>query len=76
MKKQLDEERKKVEKSEIEMKTFRIEYTKQVRENEDTVKRYRKMIEDEKQFAITKIAKDLQEVIDAIRYALENTNKE
>lgn len=76
MKKQLDEERKKVEKSEIEMKTFRIEYTKQVRENEDTVKRYRKMIEDEKQFAITKFAKDLLEVRDAIRFALENTNKE
>ena len=75
MKKQLDEERKKVEKSEIEMKTFRIEYTKQVRENEDTVKRYRKMIEDEKQFAITKFAKDLLEVRDAIRFALENTNK-
>ena len=76
MKKQLDEERKKNEKSEIEMKTFRIEYTKQVRENEDTVKRYRKMIEDEKQFAITKFAKDLLEVRDAIRFALENTNKE
>jgi hypothetical protein len=30
------------------MTAFRIEYTKQVRENEDTVKRYRKMIEDEK----------------------------
>lgn len=58
------------------MKQFRIEYTKQVRENEDTVKRYRKMIEDEKQFAITKFAKDLLEVRDAIRFALENTDKE
>lgn len=58
------------------MKLFRIEYTKQVRENEDTVKRYRKMIEDEKQFAITKFAKDLLEVRDAMRFALENTNKE
>ncbi len=58
------------------MKLFRIEYTKQVRENEDTVKRYRKMIEDEKQFAITKFAKDLLEVRDAIRFALENTDKD
>lgn len=58
------------------MKLFRIEYTKQVRENEDTVKRYRKMIDDEKQFAITKFAKDLLEVRDAMRFALENTNKE
>jgi hypothetical protein len=30
------------------MTAFRIENTKQVRENEDTVKRYRKMIEEEK----------------------------
>ena len=57
------------------MKLFRIEYTKQVRENEDTVKRYRKMIEDEKQFAITKFAKDLLEVRDAMRFALENTDE-
>lgn len=48
LKKQLEEEAAKIEKSDKEMKLFRIEYTKQVRENEDTVKRYRKMIEDEK----------------------------
>ena len=47
----------------------RIELTKQVRENESTVKRYRKMIEDEKQFAISKFAKDLLEVRDAIKMA-------
>ena len=58
------------------MTAFRIEYTKQVRENEDTVKRYRKMIDEEKQFAITKFAKDLLEVRDAVRFALENTNKD
>lgn len=57
------------------MTAFRIEYTKQVRENEDTVKRYRKMIEEEKQFAITKFAKDLLEVRDAVRFALENTDQ-
>ncbi len=34
------------------------------------------MIEDEKQFAITKFAKDLLEVRDAIRFALENTDKD
>jgi len=58
------------------MTVFRVEYTKQVRENEETVKRYRKMIEEEKQYAITKFAKDLLEVRDAIRFSLENTNKE
>ena len=41
-----------------------------------TVERYRKMIEDEKSFAITKFAKDLLEVRDAVRLALENTDIE
>lgn len=76
MKKELETARESAKKQENEMKLFRIEYTKQVRENEDTVKRYRKMIEEEKQFAITKFAKDLLEVRDAIRFALEHTNKE
>ena len=76
MKKQIDDYKKQIEQSEKEMKAFRIEYTKQVRENESTVTRYRKMIEDEKSFAITKFAKDLLEVRDAIRLALENTDKE
>ncbi len=75
-KKNIDELKAVLKKGEVEMTAFRIEYTKQVRENEDTVKRYRKMIEDEKQFAITKFAKDLLEVRDAIRFALENTDQE
>jgi molecular chaperone GrpE len=76
MKKQLEEERAKVASFDKEMTAFKIEYTKQVRENQDTVKRYRKMLDDEKQFAITKFAKDLLEVRDAIRSAVENTDKE
>ena len=52
----------------------KTEYTKQVKENELTVQRYRKMIEDEKSFAITKFAKDLLEVRDAVRMALEHTD--
>ena len=55
---------------------MRIEYTKQVKENEETVKRYRKMIEEEKVFAITKFSKDLLEVRDAIRFALDNNDKD
>lgn len=54
----------------------RIEYTKQVKENEETVKRYRRMIEEEKVFAITKFSKDLLEVRDAIRFALDNNDKD
>ena len=34
------------------------------------------MMDDEKSFAITKFAKDLLEVRDAIRFALENTDRE
>jgi molecular chaperone GrpE (heat shock protein) len=58
------------------MKLVRIEYTKQVKENEATVKRYRKMIEEEKVFAVTKFAKDLLEVRDALRMALEHSDTE
>ena len=61
---------------EKEIKLARVEYTKQVRENEATVTRYRKMIEDEKEFAISKFAKDLLEVRDAVRLALEHTDIE
>ena len=57
-----------------ETKLARIEFTKQVRENELTVQRYRKMIEDEKSFAITKFAKDLLEVRDAVRMAIEHSD--
>ena len=75
MKKQIEDYKATISQSEKEMKAFRIEYTKQVRENESTVTRYRKMIEDEKQFAITKFAKDLLEVRDAMRLAIENTDR-
>jgi molecular chaperone GrpE (heat shock protein) len=40
-----------------------------VKENELTVARYRKLIEDEKTFAITKFAKELLDVRDAIKLA-------
>ena len=38
--------------------------------------RYRKMIEDEKDFAVTKFAKDLLEVRDAVRMAIEHFDEE
>lgn len=75
MKKQIDEYKDQIKSHDKDMKAIRVEYTKQVRENEDTVKRYRQLINDEKQFAISKFAKDLLEVRDAIRLALENTSK-
>ena len=71
---QLDDKKAEISHFEKEMKLVRIEYTKQVHENEETVRRYRKIIEDEKIFAITKFAKDLLEVRDNLRFALENTD--
>lgn len=59
---------------ENEVKLARIEYTKQVKENEATVTRYRKMIEDEKEFAITKFAKDLLDVRDAVHMSIQHTD--
>ena len=41
-------------------------------ENDNTVKRYRKQIDEGKQFAITKFAKDLLEVRDTLSLALEH----
>ena len=38
--------------------------------------RYRKMVEDEKEFAISKFAKELLEVRDALRMSLEHTDIE
>ena len=40
------------------------------------MQRYRKMINDEKEFAISKFAKDLLEVRDAVRMAIEHTDTE
>ena len=58
------------------MKVCRLELTKQVHENESLVMRYKKTIADEKEFAITKFAKDLLEVRDAIKMAQDNFDAE
>jgi molecular chaperone GrpE len=45
-------------------------------ENDNTVKRYRKQLEDGKQFAISKFAKELLEVRDNLALALEHVDME
>jgi molecular chaperone GrpE len=72
----LDEKKAEVHHYEKEMKMVRIEYTKQVHENEETVRRYRKIIDDEKVFAITKFAKDLLEVRDNLRFGMDTFDDE
>ena len=59
LKKEAKEHISQLEANEKRIKDVRIELTLQVKENESTVKRYRKMIQDEKQFAIGKFAVDL-----------------
>merc|ERR1712157_283777 len=48
LEKQIEDMKAEEAKKEIDLRLVRVEYTKQVKENEATVKRYRKMIEDEK----------------------------
>ena len=72
----LDEKIAEIHHYEKEMKMVRIEYTKQVHENEETVRRYRKIIEDEKIFSITKFAKDLLEVRDNLRFGMDTFDDE
>lgn len=43
-------------------------------ENDNTVKRYRKQIEDGKSFAISKFAKDLLDVRDNLGLALQHVD--
>lgn len=45
-------------------------------ENDNTVKRYRKQMEESKQFAISKFAKDILEVRDNLALALEHIDLE
>lgn len=56
------------------MKEFKAKLVYQIAENDNTVKRYRKQIEDTKQFAISKFAKELLEVRDTLDLALQHTD--
>jgi len=48
----------------------------QVAENDNTIKRYRKLQADEKIFAISKFAKDLLDVRDALDLGMQHVNLE
>jgi len=43
-------------------------------ENDNTVKRYRKQIEDSKKFAVSNFAKELLDVRDSLGLALQHTD--
>ena len=59
----------KIEELEKQVKDFKTKLAYQLAENDNTVKRYRKQIEDGKQFAIQKFAKELLDVRDSLALA-------
>ena len=67
---------KKIEELETDIKKYRQQLAYQMAENDNTVKRYRKQIEDGKQFAISKFAKELLDVRDNLSLALQHVDLE
>ena len=65
-----------IEKLEKAVKDLKQKLAYQVAENDNTVKRYRKQIEEGKQFAISKFAKELLDVRDSLELALKHCNKD
>ena len=61
---------KKIASLEEDVKKYKQSLAYQMAENDNTVKRYRKQIEDGKQFAISKFAKELLDVRDNLALAL------
>lgn len=68
---QKDKEIKKMKKDQKELKDKLL---RQMAENDNTVKRYRKQIEDGKLFAISKFAKEVLEVRDNLELALQHVD--
>ena len=58
----------------MELKKYKQSLANQVAENDNTVKRYRKQIDEGKQFAISKFAKELLDVRDNLALALQHTD--
>jgi len=58
------------------VKTLQTKLAYQIAENDNTVKRYLKQVDDSKLFAISKFAKDLLEVRDNLALALEHIDLE
>lgn len=72
----IDKQKTKIESLAEELKKTKQKVVYQMAENDNTVKRYRKQIEDGKTFAISKFAKDLLEIHDNIGLALSHVDME
>lgn len=66
----IEEMTAKAEEMQKEIKTLKQKLAYQLAENDNTVKRYRKQVEDGKAFAISKFAKELLDVRDSLALAL------
>ena len=64
----------KIEEQEKIIKELKQKVQYQMAENDNTVKRYRKQIEEGKKFAISNFAKELLEVRDSLGLALQHTD--
>jgi molecular chaperone GrpE len=58
----------------LELKKYKQSLANQVAENDSTIKRYKKQIDEGKQFAISKFAKELLDVRDNLAFALKHTD--
>lgn len=72
----IESNKKKIEELETDIKKYKQQLAYQMAENDNTVKRYRKQIEDGKQFAISKFAKELLDVRDNLSLALQHVDLE
>jgi len=72
----IDDQTTKIEELGKQAKDLKQKLIYQIAENDNTVKRYRKQIEDGKQFAISKFAKELLDVRDSLELALQHCNEE
>lgn len=72
----LEKKDKEIEDLEKSVKDLKTRLAYQLAENDNTVKRYRKQMDEGKQFAISKFAKDILEVRDNLALALEHIDLE
>ncbi len=72
----LEKKDKEIEELEKSLKDLKTRLAYQLAENDNTVKRYRKQMEEGKQFAISKFAKDILEIRDNLALALEHIDLE
>ena len=72
----IEKHENKIEDLDKQVKKLKEKLVYQIAENDNTVKRYRKQIEEGKSFAISKFAKELLDVRDSLELALQHCNVE